>query len=487
MRGRAWLRCGLWVALLLALAGGYWLLPIPGGVMVIPGEAPDAPHWPIVRLSPSSPKPGQTVELWVSDMEPWPYVMLAVDGQRYDPVAWPIGGAETLIWKWSFVVPESGAHKVVLYHDCHTGCQQWKRIDPQADYLPPPVDLVPTKLGVVFADPDRDWHGRSGWDVELTYASLAEQRYWGIDDLVIRIDRATADGLRVLVRVDYDQGQSLPPTGDDASLDEYLAYLRRLARDGRLRDVYGYIVGSSCNSLDSNTQSPERPVTPAWYARIFAGYGEGVSRTDNAVRVIRTENPRARVLVGSVRPWSTDSDGERPYAIDVPWLNYMNTLVSMLDENARAKASAGFPFAAPDGFAVHASGRPGAPELAGLAASEEPRTDLLRAEWGGAQADFRVYRDWLDIINAYPTTAGLPVYIMTANTFIAGEGVPPSQNYPDGWLTTALDVVNDEPQVHALCWFIDDFPHDTQWDQFSLAQRLGRMADAAEEFDGLLR
>ncbi len=125
--------------------------------------------------------------------------------------------------------------------------------------------------------------------------------------------------------------------------------------------------------------------------------------------------------------------------------------------------------------------------MAGLAASEEPRTDLLRAEWGGAQAGFRVYRDWLDIINAYPTTAGLPVYIMTANTFIAGEGVPPSQNYPDGWLTTALDVVNDEPQVHALCWFIDDFPHDTQWDQFSLAQRLGRMADAAEEFDGLLR
>jgi len=352
MRERAWLRRGLWLALLLALAGGYWLLPISGGVMVIPGEAPDAPHWPIVRLSPSSPKPGQTVELWVSDVEPWPYVMLAVDGQRYDPIAWPIGSAETLIWKWSFVVPESRAHKVVLYHDCHTGCQQWKRIDLQADYLQPPVDLVPTKLGVVFADPDRDWHGRSGWDVELTYASLAEQRYWGIDDLVIRVDRATADGLRVLVRVDYDQGQSLPPAGDEESLDEYLAYLRRLARDDRLRDVYGYIVGSSCNSLDSNTQSPERPVTPAWYARIFAGYGEGVSRTDNAVRVIRTENPRARVLVGSVRPWSTDSDGERPYAIDVPWLNYMNTLVSMLDENARAKASAGFPFAAPDGFAV---------------------------------------------------------------------------------------------------------------------------------------
>jgi hypothetical protein len=80
----------------------------------------------------------------------------------------------------------------------------------------------------------------------------------------------------------------------------------------------------------------------------------------------------------------------------------------------------------------------------------------------------------------------LPVYITTANTYIRDEGVPPSQNYPSGWLTSALEVINEEPQVHALCWFIDDFPHDTQWDRFSLTQRTGRLADAAQEFDALL-
>jgi hypothetical protein len=476
-----------WIVLLLALVGGVWLLPISGGVMVIPGEAPDAPHWPIVNLSPALPRPGQTVDLWVTDVQAFPHVKLVVDGASHDPVEWPSASDDTLIWKWHFVVPEGGARRGVLYHDCHTGCVEWKRVNLQADYDPPPVNTVPTKLGVVFADPGRNWHGRSGWAVELTYARLAGEAYWGISDLAIRVHRANAKGLRVLVRVDYDQGQSIPPAGDKEALAEYLAYLRRLARDDRLRGVYAYILGSSYNSLDSNTLSQDGPVAPAWYARVFNGYGEGVSRMDNAVQVMRAENASVRVLVGSVRPWNTDANGARQYAIDAPWLNYMNTVVALLDEGVQAKAEAGVPLAAPDGFAVHASGRPEAPELAGQAESEEPRIDLPRVEWGGAQAGFRIYRDWLDIVNAYPTTRGLPVYITTANTYVRDEGVPPAQNYPSGWLTTALEVVNEEPQVHALCWFIDDFPHDTQWDQFSLAQRPGRLADAAEEFDTLLR
>ena len=39
-----------------------------------------------------------------------------------------------------------------------------------------PTTSVPIKLGVVFASPARDWRGRGGWDVELAYARLAEQR-----------------------------------------------------------------------------------------------------------------------------------------------------------------------------------------------------------------------------------------------------------------------------------------------------------------------
>lgn len=146
----------------------------------------------------------------------------------------------------------------------------------------------------------------------------------------------------------------------------------------------------------------------------------------------------------------------------------------------------GIPFAAPDGFAVQAPGRPDASELGGVG-STEPQADLSRSEWNGAQAGFRVYREWLDIINGYPSTRGLPVYITSANTFIPAVGVPPAQNYPRGWLTSALAVVNGEPQIQALCWFLDDLPGDTQWENFSLSRRRGRLVDAAEEFDELLK
>ena len=309
----------------------------------------------------------------------------------------------------------------------------------------------------------------------------------GTDDLAAHVRQATAKGLRALVRVDYDQGQSLPPVDDYLALTEYLQYLQRLARDDRLRSVYGYLIGSGYNALGSNSQAPEQPVTPEWYARVFNGYGEALTHTDNAVQTIRAVNPSVRVLVGPVQPWNTEQNGERRYEVDVPWLNYMNTLVAALDESAQAKAAAGIPLTAPDGFALQAPGRPNAPELDGHDRAEEPRLDLRRAEWDGAQAGFRVYRDWLAIINAYPTTRGLPVYVTSTNTFTPDEGIPPAQNYPPGWLTAALEVVNAEPQVKALCWFLDYFPHDAQWEWFSLTRQPGRMIDAAEEFDALLR
>ena len=475
-----------WIWGVLVILGVYWLLPISGQVIVILGDG--ASLWPQMHVEPASPRPGQMAALRVTDIVPWPYVLLTVNGRPVRQVEWRANPGGTWAWDWSFVAPEEGTYELVFYHDCHTGCVERGRMSVGSGRPSTQAGLVPTKLGVVFASPEREWHGRSGWDVELTYARLADQEFWGIDDLAARVHQATAKGLRVLVRVDYDQGQTLPPTGDHLALAEYLQYLRRLARDDRLRDVYGYVLGSGFNELDSNSLSPQQPVTPEWYARLFNGYGEEVTHTDNAVQVIRDENPQVRVLVGPVRPWNSDQDGDRRYGIDVPWLNYMNTLVAALDEGARAKSAAGIPLAAPDGFALHVPGRPEALELAGWDRAEEPRLGLPRAEWKGAQAGFRVYRDWLAIINAYPTTRGLPVYITSTNTFAPDEGTPPAQNYPPGWLTTALEVINGEPQVQALCWFLDeDRSGDPRWDWFSLTQHPGRLIYAAEEFDALLR
>lgn len=231
----------------------------------------------------------------------------------------------------------------------------------------------------------------------------------------------------------------------------------------------------------------EGPVTPDWYARVFNGYGEAASHTDNVVQTIHQENVSVRVLIGPVRPWNNDQNGQMHHSIDAPWLNYMNTLIAALDEGVWAKLAAGIALTAPDGIAVNAPARLNGTMLSGHAAADEPHIDLPRGEWNGAQAGFRVYRDWLAIINAYPTTRGLPLFINSTNTFAPDESTVPAQNYARGWLTSALDEVNQEPQVVALCWFLDeDRSGDSRWDYFSLTKRVGRMIDASEEFDALL-
>jgi hypothetical protein len=216
------------------------------------------------------------------------------------------------------------------------------------------------------------------------------------------------------------------------------------------------------------------------------GYGEPLEHTDNAVQVIRSENPPVRVLVGPVRPWDAGQDGTHRYQIDVPWLNYMNTLVAALDTSARSKLAAGISLVTPDGFALHTPGWVDAPALGEQEKAQEPHQDLHRSGWGKAQAGFRVYGDWLAVINAYSTTRGLPAYITSTNTFTR-QDIPPAQNYPPGWLAAAFAEIRDEPQIRALCWFVDrDRSGSHTWDWFSLAAGSGQMTYAEKEFDRLL-
>ncbi|MBN2391364.1 MAG: hypothetical protein JXR84_11595 [Anaerolineae bacterium] len=473
------------VLLAIVLLAGYWLLPIHGKVYVLPGDGVNVP-WPQFRLEPLDAQPGETVTAFVTDTTPWTFVTLTVDGVPATSLGQGVRSGQAWLWRWTFTVPEGDGYELRFYHDCHTGCVERGRFT-VGEVASARASVTPTKLGVVLPDVARDWHGRSGWAVEIAYARRAEEPFWGLDDLAARIAVHHAKGLRVLVRVDYDQAQSIPAVDDYLALTEYLEYFRRLARDARMQDVYGFIAGADFNTAEANALAQDRAVTPVWYARVFNGYGEDVSHTDNVVQTIRAENARARVIVGPLRPWSVDLDGDRQYGIDAPWLNYMNTLVALLDESAMTKAAAGIPLAAPDGFDVQAPGLPDAPELAGTLRADEPRADIRREAWNGARAGFGVYRDWLDIINAYPTTRGLPVYIISTNTYDREAEIPPAQNYPRGWLTTALDVIDAEPQIVALCWFLDDFPHGDQWDWFSLTKKPGRLVDAAEEFDALLR
>ncbi len=315
----------------------------------------------------------------VTDIEPWTFVTLTVDGVPARPAREAISQSGIWSWSWSFTPPVDTGYTLWFFHDCHLGCVERGRVSVGRERQSPTSSGIPTKLGLVLADPDRNWHGRVGWAVEITYATLAEEPYWGVDDLAARVRAHHEKGLNVLIRVDYEQEQSLPPIDDYVALSEYLAYFRRLGTDERLTDVYGYVVGSDYNARDASARAPDRPTTPTWYARVFNGYGEPVTHTDNVVQVLRAKRPEARVIVGPLRPWIDDQDGSHTYTKDVPWLNYMNSLVAALDASIQNKARAGISMVAPDGFDVQAPGQPDIPVVTVQIQSASPPEEVVTA------------------------------------------------------------------------------------------------------------
>jgi len=475
--------------IILAVFIGYWLLPIQGQVFIVAEPAQvSSGVWPQIWADPQTSRASDPVTIYIRDNVPWAHIKLLVDGAEVMRDEFYNAGSGPWIWRWHIPAQSDVRHTAIFYHSCQTGCIKRGQF---SFSIPTSLDtdrvsLKPTKLGVVFADPKRNWHGRSGWTVELTYAERqTDDVDFSIDGLAQRVQQASQHGLRVLVRVAYDRKQALPPTDDEVALKNFLSYCARLVRDDRLQDVYGYIIGAGYNTFNENTLAPNRPVTPEWYARLFNGYGVDTNRTDNIVQTMRAINPRIRILVGPVVPWSSDQNGKLIDPHDLPWLNYMNTLVAYIDMANRARVELGIPLAGPDGFALRSAGRIDAPSVAAIPATE-PSTNLYHPDWGTGQAGFRVYRDWLDIINRYPTTRGLPAYITSTNTTAGEASTPPTQSYPAGWLTSAVAEISSEAQIQALCWFVDE-PLGGLWEDFSLQQAPGHLYDAATEFDQLLQ
>lgn len=425
----------------------------------------------------------------VLDETPRTFVMLETRGAAY--TAQQYGSqVDDNIWEWVWTIEtERPFEQFTVYHNCSSGCEKWVSINTgkvEINDASEPVSTKPTKLGLVFANESRDWHGKQGWDVEITYATLAEEEFWGIDDLAQRVRRSHELGLQVLVRVEYAQGQNVPPPDDYVALDAYLRYVERIVRDDRLSDVHGLIIGSNFNTYGSNSQSPDNPVTPEWYARVFNGYGANPTVSNSVLESVRAIDPNMRVIVGPVSPWNVDQNGSLEAFVDAPWLNYMHTTLTYLDQSAQLKASIGRANLAPDGFAVQAFGRVTHESLTTEERANEPKMTLHFEEWGEAQMGFRVFEDWLTLINQFATTQGKPVYINASNTFDGLTGSVPADNYPVGWLTTALEEVEKVPQIYALCWFMDGFSHDEQWIMFSLITARGLLIEAAQEFDQLL-
>ena len=184
---------------------------------------------------------------------------------------------------------------------------------------------------------ERDWHGRSGWAVEITYAARPEEPYWGIDDLATRIAAHAENGLRVLVRVDYDQQQSVPPADDFVALSEYLAYFSRLSRDARLEYVYGYIVGNEYNTVDAvaiiagSIQLHQNGMPVSLMAMVKIPIIQTMLYKPSGMKT-----NMSRVIVGPVRPWSFDADGRITHTTQYALAElYEHTSVAYLDESGK--------------------------------------------------------------------------------------------------------------------------------------------------------
>lgn len=331
-----------------------------------------------------------------------------------------------------------------------------------------------------------DTRGTSGgWDVELLYATGIDQAGDPNGSAAVGARAATAKadrGLRVLVRVDYAQGQSVPPpTTNDAARTEYVLFLQSICQDPAYHEnVFGYIIGNEFNLRAENQQlnwPNGQRLTPDWYARICIGYDADPGDTGNAYSSIKTFQPDALVLVGPVAPWTDESgaDGEDQWSTDEPWLNYFHAV-------CRRIASVGTSINRwPDGFAIHAYGRL-APARSAAFNRDEPHRDVTFGS-RGAQGGFRVYQDWSAIIDGTGFDPSLPIFVTETNTFTDAHS---SESYPVGWYLEALQELKTAgPRFRALCWFVDNDPSGG-WEAERLTNPQGNCIQANADFDAAI-
>jgi hypothetical protein len=236
----------------LATATAFWFVPSPGKVTLVAANlSAEQIPFPKVVFSPASNASvdPNTLIVHVQDPIGWAHIKLYANHRwLQEGPTWQQLVTKHWQWEWQ-LPPTTEPTELVAYHSCDVGCVEWwRRRLPGSNVQAEPTatpSRQPTKLGLVFAMPQRNWHGRAGWNVKLVYA-LADKPddYWMLDHVAERVLRSSAQGLHVLLRVDFDRGQSVPPRDDYDALNSYLKFLRRLAQDERFRDVRGLIIGS---------------------------------------------------------------------------------------------------------------------------------------------------------------------------------------------------------------------------------------------------
>ncbi|MFN0072845.1 MAG: hypothetical protein ACKVVP_15275 [Chloroflexota bacterium] len=355
----------------------------------------------------------------------------------------------------------------------------------------------PTLAGATWVDNSRPWitRNKTGTDVWHVYmhppappAGGSADNFANVRDN-ISMSRQSTPKQNVLLRVDYAEGQSLP--WNATTRGEYLGFLQQICADPIFREnLLGFIIGNECNSQDENRQSGGT-MNPDEWARTYNGYGSGASATDNAFQVIRAALPDARVLVGAVAPYNPQADGSPAFAIPVPWLNYFNQLCLRVTQRM---TQAGL--SAPDGFALHAYGRVGDDGTANGGSQEPHRSVPSPVPYpASAEYGFRVYRQWLAVMDGYPLLQLAPVWITETNTFTTTHCDQSYPMNPPGWYFEAVKEIYDfnhdpfvsvQNRIKSVCWFVDR-NFDGNWGLDAISgHTMGRLGAASNDFNSVL-
>jgi hypothetical protein len=269
----------------------------------------------------------------------------------------------------------------------------------------------------------------------------------------------------VLLRVDFDHGQTVPVEGDFVGKYEFAQFLAKLARDPVVRHAHGIIVGNEPNLKAENASGGAGGISADWYMKVHSGVYAAPDDEADAYTQLRANGYHGEVLIAAPAPWSDDTDGTLEYYPTPPgatgtmqWLRYASTLY-WLAYNASRMA-----YNEVKGT-VHTYSNVIACQQLGLDPAREPSyVEALRnPDWNMCQYGIRVYDEFLQQMNYQAGGGGdvVPHYVTEWNSLVGrvddnlDDPAWPCNNYPAGLLEHAVQYLRRKPNLMGFAMFVD--------------------------------
>lgn len=308
--------------------------------------------------------------------------------------------------------------------------------------------------GVHFCGPDVEsvMGGKQGWSLEMLFTNRYSEpeKEWNY------IKSIRDRGFRIILRLDYDYGYTVPWSDDGKNTPEmrrrFAHQCGKIARDlGDLVDVF--VIG---NEINPNSPQPSRE----WYTQLFNS-----GDTDCVYDQIKAACPHAKVCIFAPGGWPGKEN-----------LEYWEYVVDHVDKDADGKPQI-------DGFCFHAySGGSTVYDRT----CEDPRF--------GSKLDFKGFTKYLKMVYEKFGTSR-EVYITESNTFWyfgkwAEVNLQSEDSYRAGWMREAFQTVDqwnqsNDLKINCLCWYVYHYQVKEGGDQWNNSLRRtdnSRLNQAREDF-----